>query len=85
MIVLATGLVKTFVAGEASRRIMANSRKRFLVLAHTNELVYQLEREFWRFMSSNDRSIVWNGKEKPHERQLETYEYVFALEAIIFS
>lgn len=78
MIVLATGLGKTFVAGEAARRIMVNSRKRFLVLAHTNELVYQLEREFWKFMTINDRSIVWNGKEKPNERQLETYEYVFA-------
>lgn len=78
MIVLATGLGKTFVAGEAVRRIMANGRKRCLVLAHTNELVYQLEREFWKFMTINDRSIVWNGKEKPNTRQLESYEYVFA-------
>lgn len=78
MIVLATGLGKTFVAGEASRRIMRSTKRRFLVLAHTNELVYQLEREFWKFMTKDDRSIVWNGKEKPTEHQLEEYEFVFA-------
>ena len=85
MIVLATGLGKTFVAGEACRRIMKNRHQRFLVLAHTNELVYQLEREFWRFMTKNDRSIVWNGKEQPTEKQLETYEYVFACIDSVFN
>lgn len=85
MTVLATGLGKTFVAGEASRRIMKNGRRRFLVLAHTNELVYQLEREFWKFMTKDDRSIVWNGKEKPTDRQLEEYEFVFACIDSVFN
>jgi superfamily II DNA or RNA helicase len=85
MIVLATGLGKTFVAGEAARRILSSERKRFLVLAHTNELVYQLEREFWKFMRKEDRSIVWNGKEKPIERQLEEYEFVFACIDSVFN
>ena len=85
MVVLATGLGKTFVAGESSRRIMKNGRARFLVLAHTNELVYQLEREFWKFMTLNDRSIVWNGKERPNEDQLENYEFVFACIDSVFN
>ncbi len=85
MIVLATGLGKTFVAGDAARRILNSERKRFLVLAHTNELVYQLEREFWKFMRKEDRSIVWNGKEKPTDRQLNEYEFVFACIDSVFN
>lgn len=85
MTVLATGLGKTFVAGEVSRRIMKSAKRRFLVLAHTNELVYQLEREFWKFMTMDDRSIVWNGKEKPTEHQLEEYEFVFACIDSVFN
>lgn len=85
MTVLATGLGKTFVAGEAARRILKNGRQRFLVLAHTNELVYQLEREFWKFMTKDQRSIVWNGKEKPSDRQLEEYDFVFACIDSVFN
>lgn len=78
MIVLATGLGKTFVAAEAIRRINKIKTIRVLVLAHSNPLVYQLERAFWKFMSSDQRSIVWNGMETPFTWQLAQYEYVFA-------
>lgn len=77
LIVLATGLGKTFVAAEAFRRIMANAgMKKVLVLAHTNSLVYQLERSFWPFLSPSQSTLVWNGYEKPDLTR--DYDYVFA-------
>lgn len=78
MVILATGLGKTFVAAEAIHRLNLISPIRVLVLAHANPLVYQLERSFWNFMTKNQRSIVWNGMETPYNWQLAQYEYVFA-------
>lgn len=42
LVVMATGLGKTFVAAESVRRIRANNPCKVLVCAHTNDLVYQL-------------------------------------------
>lgn len=78
LVVLATGLGKTFVAAESINRINKISPVRVLVLAHTNPLVYQLERSFWKFMTKDQRSIIWNGMETPFEWQLSQYEFVFA-------
>lgn len=78
MVVLATGLGKTFVAAEAIHRMNTIKPIRVLVLAHANPLVYQLERSFWKFMTKDQRSIIWNGMETPYNWQLEQYEYVFA-------
>lgn len=66
LIVLATGLGKTFVAAESTRRILnlRNKPKKILVLAHTNELIYQLEKSFWPFMDKTLTTTVWNGYEK---------------------
>ena len=61
LIVLATGLGKTFVAAEAFRRINALRKIRILVLAHANPLVYQLERSFWPFLFPSQQTTVWNG------------------------
>jgi type I site-specific restriction endonuclease len=62
LVVLATGLGKTFVAAEALRRINAASPIRLLlVLAHSNELIYQLERSFWPFMKASQSTVIWNG------------------------
>lgn len=77
--VMATGLGKTFVAAEAIRRIrLIKPGIRVLVLAHTNPLVYQLERSFWRFMTKDDTSIVWNGYEEPTISNIKGSDYVFA-------
>ena len=78
LVVLATGLGKTFVAAESLHRINKIHPVRVLVLAHTNPLVYQLERSFWKFMTKDQRSIVWNGMETPYAWQLAQYEFVFA-------
>jgi superfamily II DNA or RNA helicase len=66
LVVLATGLGKTRVAAEAVRRVLANRPDaRVVVLAHRNELVYQLERAFWPFLTPDQPTAVWNGYERP--------------------
>lgn len=76
LIVLATGLGKTFVAAEAMRRICAIKPVRVLVLAHTNALVYQLEKSFWPFLTPEQSTFVWNGYERPD--MTKGYDFVFA-------
>lgn len=76
LIVLATGLGKTFVAAEAFKRINAVKPIRTLVLAHTNSLVYQLEKSFWPFLTPEQSSFVWNGYEHPD--LTKGYDFVFA-------
>lgn len=77
--VLATGMGKTFIAAEAIHRmVVIKPNLRVLVLAHTNPLVYQLERSFWKFMNRNQKSVVWNGYEEPSMQEIENTSYVFA-------
>ncbi len=79
LVVLATGLGKTFVAGEVvRRRVCAEGAVRCLVLAHTNELVYQLERSFWPFLSTSQATVVVNGVERPPWEELSRFDLVFA-------
>ena len=77
LIVMATGLGKTFVAAEAIRRINVSKKIRVLAIAHTNELVYQLERAFWPFLNSDQETIIWNGYERPEYEDLERSQFVF--------
>lgn len=79
LIVLATGLGKTRVAAEFFRRIHGNrSEARVLVLAHRNELVYQLERAFWPFLTPTQPTTVWNGFERPSAETIRSSSAVFA-------
>ncbi len=81
LVVLATGLGKTVTAGEAVRRIRATSLRplRVLVLAHTVDLIQQLERSFWPFMSTDDSTCVVSGGERPDSwSDLEKHAFVFA-------
>lgn len=78
LVVMATGLGKTFVAAESIRRIRENKKARVLVCAHTNDLVYQLERAFWAFIKPSDSTLVWNIYEKPSFQQLEDSDFTFA-------
>lgn len=66
LVIMATGLGKTFVAAESVRRIFKENKKikKILALAHTNELVYQLERSFWPSLTKYNTTAVWNGNEK---------------------
>lgn len=78
LVVMATGLGKTFVACETVKRINTISPVRILVIAHTNELVYQIEKSFWPFFSKHQDSVVWNGYEQPGQERIEKADAVFA-------
>ncbi len=79
LVVLATGLGKTFVAAESLRRLSAlNTNLRVLVVAHTNDLVYQLERSFWPFLRADQATVVVNGAERPAWTELHHFDFVFA-------
>ena len=78
MVVMATGLGKTYTAAETVRRIDAMKPVRVLVLAHTNEIVYQLERAFWPFLKPSRETLVWNGYEQPEADDLQRAPLVFA-------
>lgn len=77
--VMATGLGKTFVAGESIRRIRAvHPGLKVLVCAHTNDLVYQLERSFWPFLKPSETTLIWNANERPTSGMLESTDFAFA-------
>ncbi len=78
LIVMATGLGKTFVAAEAIRRVNAIRTERVLIVVHSNELVYQAEKAFWPFLTAGQPTVVWNGYEHPAESELNTAPFVFA-------
>jgi len=78
MVVMATGLGKTYTAAETIRRINSIKPVRVMVIAHTNEIVYQLERAFWPFLKPSQETLVWNGYERPDDSALERASLVFA-------
>lgn len=84
IIVMATGLGKTFVASEAIRRINSLSKKRVFCIAHTNELVYQLERSFWPSLRPDQETLVWNGYEKVSQEDLKRSPFVFSCLNTVF-
>ena len=85
LVVMATGLGKTFVAAESVRRIRENRKCRVLVCAHTNDLVYQLERAFWPFLKPSETTLIWNSYERPTFEQLENTDYAFACVDSVYS
>jgi superfamily II DNA or RNA helicase len=79
LVVLATGLGKTFIAAEFCRRFSSlRPDAHVLVLAHRNELVYQLERSFWPMLPATAATGVWNGHERPAMDTLADLDIVFA-------
>ncbi|WP_326555937.1 DEAD/DEAH box helicase family protein [Micromonospora sp. NBC_01813] len=68
LLVLATGLGKTVVSGE----VVDNHLRRFptenvLVVAHTKDLVEQLERALWRHLSKTVKTRLLTGDERPDD------------------
>lgn len=78
LVVMATGLGKTFVAAESIRRIRATKKCQVLVCAHTNDLVYQLEKAFWPFLKPTESTLIWNSYEHPTYEMLEKADMTFA-------
>lgn len=79
LVVLATGLGKTIIAASFYRRYMKlREGSKVLVLAHRNELVYQLERAFWPMLPATLTTGIWNGHERPGAEVVEELDIVFA-------
>lgn len=78
LVVMATGLGKTFVAAESVHRIRANNPCKVLVCAHTNDLVYQLEKAFWSFLKPSEKTLIWNSYERPTAEMLDGADMTFA-------
>lgn len=66
LLILATGLGKTVVGGEiVGRYLRENVDRDVLVVAHTKELVGQLERALWRHLPKRVPTQVLTGDERP--------------------
>jgi superfamily II DNA or RNA helicase len=66
LLVLATGLGKTVIGGEVIRsHLLANPEDEVLVIAHTKELVQQLERALWRHLPKSVPTQVLTGEQHP--------------------
>ena len=66
LVIMATGLGKTRVAGEVILREILNERgTNVLVLAHTVPLVHQLEAALWEVLHKDTSTHIWAGGEYP--------------------
>jgi superfamily II DNA or RNA helicase len=68
LLVLATGLGKTVVGGEIIGRFLrGHPSSDVLVVAHTKDLVNQLERALWRHLPKSVKTQVLTGDDKPSD------------------
>lgn len=68
LLILATGLGKTVIGGEIiGRHIRENPGSDVLVVAHTKDLVNQLERALWRHLPKRVPTQVLTGDERPRD------------------
>lgn len=68
LLILATGLGKTVVGGEVIGRFLREHRDEdVLVVAHTKELVNQLERALWRHLPKAVKTQVLTGDDRPKD------------------
>ncbi len=66
LVIMATGLGKTVVAGEVIARDFGRSEgRRVLVVAHTTDLIGQLERAMWRHLPKSIPTCRLSGADKP--------------------
>jgi superfamily II DNA or RNA helicase len=68
LLILATGLGKTVVGGELiGRYVREHPDGDVLVVAHTKDLVNQLERALWRHLPKSVKTQVLTGDDKPRD------------------
>jgi superfamily II DNA or RNA helicase len=81
LIVLATGLGKTFVAGKFLSQIYQKySDMKVLVLANKDDLIKQFDTALWSHLPKNVATHLWDEKEKPmfyEGTTLATFQSVF--------
>ena len=68
LLILATGLGKTVVGGEVIGRFLrGRPTEDVLVVAHTKDLVNQLERALWRHLPKGVKTQVLTGDDRPRD------------------
>jgi superfamily II DNA or RNA helicase len=68
LLILATGLGKTIIGGEIiARHLQHDPAADVLVVAHTKDLVAQLERALWRHLPKAVKTQVLTGDEQPRD------------------
>lgn len=68
LLVMATGLGKTVVSGEVINDHLGRfPQEQVLVVAHTKDLVDQLERALWRHLAKNVKTRMLTGDERPDD------------------
>lgn len=68
LLVLATGLGKTVIGGEViAHHLEVDPAAKILVVAHTKDLVAQLERAMWRHLPKTVKTQLLTGDEKPKD------------------
>lgn len=68
LLILATGLGKTVIGGEiVARHLRLQPSHKILVVAHTKDLVEQLERALWFHMPKTVRTQLLTGDHKPDD------------------
>jgi superfamily II DNA or RNA helicase len=66
LIILATGLGKTFVAGTFIKRVLNDKpNARILILANQKPLINQFDRAIWKHLPKDVSTHIWDGTEKP--------------------
>ncbi len=79
LIVLATGLGKTVIAGDAIRRMTAHKPElRVLLLAHTVPLIVQLDQALWPFLSPAQKTVISRGSDPVPSDRLSQFEVIIA-------
>lgn len=74
LIAMATGLGKTVVAAEYAARILAEKESlRVLVLAHSEDLLKQSEKSFWKHLPKTISTHQINARERPHRTDGVTF------------
>lgn len=71
--VMATGLGKTVVAAELTRRLFDAGFRNALVLCHSQDLALQLDRAFWPHLKSSERTSVFFEGEPPRRPEGVTF------------
>jgi superfamily II DNA or RNA helicase len=65
LVIMATGLGKTVVAGEVIADRLAHGVKSVLLVAHTTELIAQLERALWRHLPKQMTTSLLSATDRP--------------------
>ncbi|WP_374216336.1 DEAD/DEAH box helicase family protein [Frankia sp. R82] len=79
LLVLATGLGKTVIGGEViGRHLSRHTTGRVLVVAHTKELVEQLERALWFHIGKGTRTQLLTGEHRPDDLRGITCATIFS-------